>query len=175
MPKRFFSYRQQHGLDIKVARIFNTYGPRMHPNDGRVVSNFIVQPLTGSPITIYGEGAQTRSFCFVSDLVEALLRLMETPHSSAVQSTLAIRVSSRSANLPPRLSRRPAQIPSSSTEPLPADDPQQRCPDISKAKGLLGWCPTIPLAKPGSNNRILSPHPKRLYTRGTVADTRILG
>ena len=96
----FFDYHRQHGLEIKVARIFNTYGPRMHPADGRVVSNFIMQALKGEPITIYGEGGQTRSFCYVSDLVDGLIRLMETPPRSPGRSTSAIRPNSPSASLP---------------------------------------------------------------------------
>jgi UDP-glucuronate decarboxylase len=141
----FFDYRRQHNLPIKVARIFNTYGPRMHPNDGRVVSNFIVQALLGRDITLYGDGLQTRSFCYVDDLIDGLIRLMATPTDvtgpvnignptefkiiELAQMTLDL-VGSRS-----RLVRRP----------LPEDDPQQRQPDISLAGELLGWKPRVAL------------------------------
>lgn len=141
----FFDYRRQHNVRIKVARIFNTYGPRMHPNDGRVVSNFIVQALQGKPVTIYGQGTQTRAFCFVDDLVEGLIRLMETPdevtgpvnlgnpHEITVRE-LAERVIALCGDGVP-LDRRP----------LPQDDPARRCPDISLARRLLGWEPRVPL------------------------------
>ena len=141
----FFDYRRQHNLPIKVARIFNTYGPRMHPNDGRVVSNFIVQALLGHDITLYGDGLQTRSFCYVDDLIDGLIRLMATPTDvtgpinignpiefkiiELAQMTLDL-VGSRS-----RLVHRP----------LPEDDPQQRQPDISLAGELLGWKPRVAL------------------------------
>ncbi len=141
----FFDYKRQHGVRIKVARIFNTYGPRMHPNDGRVVSNFVVQSLQGLPVTIYGEGTQTRSFCFVDDLVDGLMRLMDTPdevtgpvnlgnpHEITVRE-LAERVIALCGD-GARLEKRP----------LPQDDPTRRCPDISLAKRLLGWEPKVPL------------------------------
>jgi UDP-glucuronate decarboxylase len=141
----FFDYKRQHNVRIKVVRIFNTYGPRMHPNDGRVVSNFIVQALQGKPITIYGEGTQTRSFCFVDDLVEGLIRLMDTPddvtgpvnignpHEITVRE-LAERVITLCGDAVPLEKR-----------PLPQDDPTRRCPDISLARRLLGWEPTVPL------------------------------
>ncbi|HWT10931.1 MAG TPA: UDP-glucuronic acid decarboxylase family protein [Roseomonas sp.] len=141
----FFDYKRQHNVRIKVVRIFNTYGPRMHPNDGRVVSNFIVQALQGKPITIYGEGTQTRSFCFVDDLVEGLMRLMDTPddvtgpvnignpHEITVRE-LAERVIALCGDAVPLEKR-----------PLPQDDPTRRCPDITLARRLLGWEPTVPL------------------------------
>jgi UDP-glucuronate decarboxylase len=141
----FFDYHRQHHLRIKVARIFNTYGPRMHPNDGRVVSNFIVQALRGEPITLFGDGSQTRAFCFVDDLVEGFLRLMATgdavtgpvnlgnPHEIPVRE-LATRII--------RLTGSASQI---VFRPLPQDDPTQRCPDISKARALLGWQPDVAL------------------------------
>ena len=141
----FFDYKRQHNVRIKVVRIFNTYGPRMHPNDGRVVSNFIVQALQGQPITIYGEGTQTRSFCFVDDLVEGLMRLMDTgddvtgpvnignPHEITVRE-LAERVIALCGDAVPLEKR-----------PLPQDDPTRRCPDITLARRLLDWEPTVPL------------------------------
>jgi len=141
----FFDYYRQHHLRIKVARIFNTYGPKMHPNDGRVVSNFIVQALRGDPITIYGDGSQTRSFCFVSDLVDGLIRLMETgddvtgpinlgnPNEFTIRGlaeTIIAKCESKSKIV---------------FQPLPADDPKQRQPDISRAQAMLGWAPAVRL------------------------------
>jgi UDP-glucuronate decarboxylase len=141
----FFDYNRQHNLRIKVARIFNTYGPRMHPNDGRVVSNFIMQALKGEPITLYGEGLQTRSFCYVDDLVEAFLRLMDTgdeitgPINLGNPGEFTIRALAEHV-LALTGSRSTIEF-----KPLPADDPQQRQPDIAKAKALLDWEPTIAL------------------------------
>jgi len=141
----FFDYRRQHGLPIKVARIFNTYGPRMHPNDGRVVSNFIVQALRGEPISVYGKGRQTRSFCYVSDTVEALLRLMASdedftgpvnvgnPHESTVLE-LAEKIISLTHSSSPIVFK-----------PLPNDDPVRRCPDITLARAMLDWQPQVAL------------------------------
>jgi len=141
----FFDYHRQHKLRIKVARIFNTYGPRMHPNDGRVVSNFIVQALQNKDITVYGDGAQTRSFCYVDDLVDGLIRLMETgndvvgPINLGNPGEIAIR----------QLAEQIIDITGSSSRivhrPLPADDPRQRRPDVSKAQELLDWRPTTAL------------------------------
>jgi len=141
----FFDYHRQHGVKIKIARIFNTYGPRMHPDDGRVVSNFIMQALTGRPITLYGTGSQTRAFCYVDDLVEGFIRLMDTgddvtgpvnlgnPHEITVHE-LAARI---------------IELTGSKSEvvfaPLPQDDPTQRCPDIGLARRTLGWEPRVPL------------------------------
>jgi UDP-glucuronate decarboxylase len=141
----FFDYHRQHRVAIKVARIFNTYGPRMHPNDGRVVSNFIVQALRNAPITLYGDGSQTRAFCFVDDLVEGFIRLMATggdvtgpvnlgnPHEISVRE----------------LAERIIGLTGSSSEivyrPLPEDDPVQRCPDITLARRLLDWAPGVAL------------------------------
>lgn len=135
----FFDYHRQHGLDIKVARIFNTYGPRMHPNDGRVVSNFIVQALKGEPITIYGEGNQTRSFCYVDDMIEGLLRLMDTPAGFSGPVNLG-----NSGEFTIReLAEEVIELTVSSSKlvfrPLPPDDPTQRQPDISLARQELGW------------------------------------
>jgi UDP-glucuronate decarboxylase len=141
----FFDYRRQHGLNIKVARIFNTYGPRMHPNDGRVVSSFIVQALTGQDITIFGEGTQTRSFCYVDDLVEAFVRLMNGPAalSGPVNLGNPNEVTIRSiAELVIRLTGSRSRL---VKKPLPEDDPKQRRPDISVARGALGWTPAVGL------------------------------
>ncbi|HET9483493.1 MAG TPA: UDP-glucuronic acid decarboxylase family protein [Xanthomonadales bacterium] len=143
----FFDYFRQHGLEIKVARIFNTYGPRMHPNDGRVVSNFIVQALKGEPITIYGEGRQTRSFCYVDDLIEGFLRLMDTPADFPGPVNLGNPGEFTIRQLAEQVI---AQTGSRSTlvfRPLPADDPTQRQPDISLARARLGWEPQVPLVE----------------------------
>ena len=141
----FFDYHRQHNMRIKVARIFNTYGPRMHPHDGRVVSNFIIQALKNEPITIYGDGSHSRSFCYAADLIDGLIRLMETgddvtgpinlgnPHESTIlelAETIKDLTHSKSEII---------------FEALPQDDPKRRCPDIEKAKSVLGWTPTTPL------------------------------
>ncbi|REC99533.1 UDP-glucuronate decarboxylase [Microbacterium sp. AG157] len=141
----FFDYRRQHDLSIKVIRIFNTYGPRMHPNDGRVVSNFIVQALRGEPITIYGDGSQTRSFCFVDDLVDGMVRLMNTDHSV----TGPINVGNPGEFTMLELANAVLEITGSSStiehRALPQDDPKQRQPNIDLARRELGWEPTIAL------------------------------
>jgi UDP-glucuronate decarboxylase len=141
----FFDYRRQHDLSIKVIRIFNTYGPRMHPNDGRVVSNFIVQALRGEPITIYGDGSQTRSFCFVDDLVDGMVRLMNTGH----EVTGPINVGNPGEFTMLELANAVLEITGSSStiehRPLPQDDPKQRQPNIDLARRELGWEPTIAL------------------------------
>ncbi|WP_448257931.1 UDP-glucuronic acid decarboxylase family protein [Microbacterium aurum] len=141
----FFDYRRQHDLDIKVIRIFNTYGPRMHPNDGRVVSNFIVQALRGESITIYGDGSQTRSFCFVDDLVDGMVRLMGTGHAV----TGPINVGNPGEFTMLELANAVLDITGSSSKiehrPLPQDDPKQRQPDITLARKELGWEPTVQL------------------------------
>ena len=141
----FFDYHRQHGVEIRIARIFNTYGTRMHPEDGRVVSNFIIQALKGEPITLYGDGSQTRSFCYVDDLIEGFIRLMAAddgvtgpvnlgnPHEISVR-TLAERVIALTGAQSEIVFR-----------PLPQDDPTQRCPDIGLARRMLGWEPTIAL------------------------------
>ena len=141
----FLDYHRQHGLNIKVARIFNTYGPRMHPNDGRVISNFIIQALRNDPITIYGEGAQTRSFCYVDDLIEASIRLMEAeddfigpvnlgnPHEITIREIAQTIISLTGSRATLKY------------KPLPSDDPARRCPDISLARERLGWQPRIQL------------------------------
>jgi UDP-glucuronate decarboxylase len=142
-----FDYHRQHKLRIKVARIFNTYGPRMHPNDGRVVSNFIVQALKGEPITIYGKGTQTRSFCYVDDLVEAFLRIMGTPDSF----TGPINIGNPGEFTIKELAEKVIDLTGSRSKlvykRLPQDDPMQRCPDITLAKKMLGWQPKIQLAE----------------------------
>ena len=141
----FFDYHRQYGTNIRVARIFNTYGPRMHPNDGRVVSNFIVQALRGKPLTLYGDGSQTRSFCYVSDLIEGLIGLMGAtdevtgPVNLGNPTELTIR----------EVAEKIIDMTGSESEleehPLPGDDPMQRCPDIGLAKSALGWEPQVAL------------------------------
>ncbi|HEY0633895.1 MAG TPA: UDP-glucuronic acid decarboxylase family protein [Gammaproteobacteria bacterium] len=140
-----FDYHRAHGVRIKVARIFNTYGPRMHPRDGRVVSNFILQALKGEAITVYGEGAQTRSFCYVDDLIEAFVRLMDSPD----EVTGPINTGNPGEFTILELAEKVIALTGSSSKlvklPLPQDDPKQRRPDISRAKELLGWEPKISL------------------------------
>jgi UDP-glucuronate decarboxylase len=141
----FFDYHRQHALEIKVARIFNTYGPRMHRADGRVVSNFIIQALAGDPITLYGDGSQTRSFCYVDDLVDGFVRLMESPSSVTGPINLGNPVEFTMRELANLVI---AQVGSSSIltqQPLPQDDPKQRQPNITLAKNLLGWAPKVDL------------------------------
>ena len=141
----FFDYHRQHGTRIKVARIFNTYGPGMHPDDGRVVSNFIVQALRGRPLTLYGDGTQTRSFCYRDDLLDACLRLMDTPDRFTGPVNLGnpheFRIGEL-ADMVVRLTNSSAPI---VYERLPVDDPRQRCPDIGLARQALGWEPVVPL------------------------------
>ncbi len=141
----FFDYRRQHKLEIKVARIFNTYGPRMHPNDGRVVSNFIMQALKGNPITVYGDGSQTRSFCYVDDLIDGFLKLMAAPY----EVTGPINLGNPGEFTILELTRKIIELTGSRSEllfnPLPQDDPKQRKPDITRAKTVLGWEPRVPL------------------------------
>jgi UDP-glucuronate decarboxylase len=141
----FFDYRRQHGLPIKVARIFNTYGPRMHPDDGRVVSNFIVQALRDQPITIYGKGQQTRSFCYVSDAIEGFVRLM----ASADDCTGPVNLGNPHECTVLELAELIATLTNSQSrfvyEPLPSDDPVRRCPDISLARATLNWQPRVAL------------------------------
>ena len=139
------SYARQHGVEVRIVRIFNTYGPRMHENDGRVVSNFVVQALRDEPITVYGEGQQTRSFCYVSDLVEGFIRLMASPHGvdpvnlGNPRETTVLEL----AEMIKRLARSKSEI---VRAPLPTDDPTRRRPDITRAQELLGgWSPRVPL------------------------------
>jgi len=141
----FFDYRRQHNLPIKVARIFNTYGPRMQLNDGRVVSNFIVQALTGRPITIYGDGKQTRSFCYVDDLIDGIVRLMETGSEITGPINLGTPVEFTMMELAETVIELTASKSSIEFKPLPVDDPRQRQPDISRARETLGWHPSIEL------------------------------
>jgi UDP-glucuronate decarboxylase len=141
----FFDYYRQHRLAIKVARIFNTYGPRMHPNDGRVVSNFIVQALKGTDITVYGDGSQTRSFCYVSDLVEALVRLMDTSSEFTGPINLGNPKEFTILQLAETIVRMTASRSKIVFKPLPTDDPVQRQPDIALARRELSWEPKVPL------------------------------
>jgi UDP-glucuronate decarboxylase len=141
----FFDYHRQLKLEIKVARIFNTYGPRMHPNDGRVVSNFIVQALKGMPITIYGDGQQTRSFCYVDDLVEGLLRLMRTPREVTGPINLGNPKEFTILELAEHVINLTGSRSKIERRPLPLDDPRQRQPDITRARETLDWTPGVPL------------------------------
>src|SRR4051812_23315596 len=158
----FFDYHRQHKMRIKVARIFNTYGPRMHLNDGRVVSNFVIQALKGEPITIYGTGSQTRSFCFVDDLVDGLMRLMASPDSE----TGPINLGNPAENTILELAQKVIAMTGSKSDiemrPLPSDDPRQRNPDIGKARKVLQWEPKVPLEK-GLEKTIA-------YFRGIIAE-----
>lgn len=141
----FFDYHRQHRLKIKVARIFNTYGPRMHPNDGRVVSNFVVQALKGQPITIYGDGSQTRSFCYVDDMVEALVLLMKTSDDVTGPINLGNPDEFTILNLAQQVIELTHSKSKIIFQELPADDPQKRRPEISQAHGSLGWFPKVTL------------------------------
>jgi len=141
----FFDYHRQHHLRIKVARIFNTYGPRMHPNDGRVVSNFIMQALKGEPITIYGDGSQSRSFCYVDDLIEGWIRLMDTPDDFTGPVNLGNPHEFTIRQLAEKVIEMTGAKSELICEPLPSDDPRQRQPDISLAREVLDWEPTIEL------------------------------
>jgi len=141
----FFDYHRQHGIDIKLVRIFNTYGPRMHPNDGRVVSNFIIQALEGEDITIYGDGSQTRSFCYVDDTVDGIIRMMNTPRGI----TGPVNLGNPNEISILDLARLIIDLTGSRSrivfKPLPQDDPRRRCPDITLAREKLGWKPKIDL------------------------------
>ena len=141
----FFDYHRQHKLDIKVARIFNTYGPRMHPNDGRVVSNFIVQALKREPITIYGDGSQTRSFCYADDLIEGFTALMASPSAVTGPVNLGNPVEFTMRELAELVIELTGARPELVFRPLPSDDPKQRQPDITLAKDALGWQPAVAL------------------------------
>jgi UDP-glucuronate decarboxylase len=140
----FFDYYRQVGLRIKVARIFNTYGPRMHHNDGRVVSNFIVQALLGEPITIYGAGSQTRSFCYVDDLIDGLVRLMNSPDELTGPINLGNPVEVTVRELAEEIIQLSGSSSGLSFQSLPEDDPLRRCPDITLAQRFLGWQPRVP-------------------------------
>ena len=141
----FFDYHRQHGVDIKVVRIFNTYGPRMHPKDGRVVSNFVVQALRGENLTIFGEGQQTRSFCYVDDLIEGFLRLMATPPGITGPVNIGNPGEFTMLELAEKVIRLTGTTSKLTFQPLPSDDPRQRKPDISLAQETLGWNPTVDL------------------------------
>jgi UDP-glucuronate decarboxylase len=143
----FFDYHRQHGVEIKVARIFNTYGPRMHPADGRVVSNFIMQALRGEPITIYGEGEQTRSFCYVDDLIDGLIRLMDSPPEMTGPVNLGNPTEFSMRQLAEQVLAMTGSKSQLEFRPLPPDDPRQRRPDISLAERSLGWTPRVSLAE----------------------------
>lgn len=141
----FFDYRRQHGMPIKVARIFNTYGPRMHPNDGRVVSGFIVSALKGEPVAVHGDGKQTRSFCYVDDLVDGLIRLMNTPYEVTgpinIGGTSEISIRGLADMVIQMTGSKSRVVHTDATE----DDPRRRQPDITAARNVLGWAPTTPL------------------------------
>ena len=143
----FFDYHRQHGLPIKVARIFNTYGPRMQPDDGRVVSNFIVQALKGEPLTVFGDGSQTRLFCYIDDMVDGLISLMNSPR----EVTGPVNLGNPGEFTMIELAKQVIALTDSDCElqhlPLPADDPVRRRPDISRAREVLGWEPAVPLSE----------------------------
>jgi UDP-glucuronate decarboxylase len=141
----FFDYWRQHNLEIKVVRLFNTYGPRMHPQDGRVVSNFVMSALTGSPITLYGDGSQTRSFCYVDDLVDGLVAMMNTDASITGPINLGNPGEFTVKELAEMIVDKIPTTSPMEIRPLPQDDPVRRQPDITRAKQQLGWEPTIPL------------------------------
>ena len=161
----FFDYHRQHGLPIKVARIFNTYGPRMHPADGRVVSNFIMQALSGEAITIYGDGEQTRSFCYVDDLIDGLVRLMGSPDEVTGPINLGNPTEFTIRELAETIIDMTGSKSPIVEKPLPADDPRQRQPDIEKARSLLGWEPKV-----GASRRDREDH--RLLPRRPLNDVR---
>lgn len=141
----FFDYHRAHGTRIKVGRIFNTYGPRMDPNDGRVVSNFIVQAIQNAPITIYGHGNQTRSFCYVDDLIEVIVRLMRSPDTVTGPINIGNPTEYRVIDLAQKIIELTGSSSQIVHKELPSDDPKQRRPDISLAQTVLGWSPTVPL------------------------------
>ena len=159
----FFDYHRQHGTVIKVARIFNTYGPRMLPDDGRVVSNFIVQALQGNDITIYGDGSQTRSFCYVDNLVDGLIRLMESPAALTGPVNLGNPGEFTIKELAEKVVALTGSESNITYEPLPEDDPTQRQPDITQASAELGWQPSVSLDE--------GLEPTVEYFRGVVAET----
>ncbi len=141
----FFDYHRQHRVKIKVARLFNTYGPRMHPQDGRVVSNFVVQALRGEPITLYGDGSQTRSFCYVEDMLDALMRLMDTGDTVTGPINLGNPGEFTIRELAEKVLAATGSRSKIEFRPLPSDDPRQRQPDITKARDILGWAPSTQL------------------------------
>ena len=163
------AYHRTHGLETRIARIFNTYGPRMRPRDGRVVSNFLVQALRGEPITIYGEGTQTRSFCYVDDLVDGIMRLFEADRVLPVNLGNPVEFSVR--ELADVVLEETGSASDLETKPLPQDDPAVRCPDITVARELLGWEPAVDLRE---GVRRTVPHFRTLVERGD-ARARVLG
>jgi UDP-glucuronate decarboxylase len=167
----FFDYFRQHNLKIRVARIFNTYGPRMHPDDGRVVSNFIVQALRGAPLTIYGNGSQTRAFCFVDDLIEGFLRLMAAVDHVTGPINLGNPNETSVAELAELVIALTGSRSTITSRPLPIDDPVQRCPDIGQAKALLGWQPTTSLKE--GLSRTIAYFDKLLSRRGAIEEGEI--
>jgi UDP-glucuronate decarboxylase len=178
----FFDYFRQHSVKIRVARIFNTYGPRMHPNDGRVVSNFIVQALTNVPITLYGDGTQTRAFCYVDDLIDGFLALMAAEDGITGPINLGNPVEISVAELAERVIALTGSRSSITRLPLPADDPIQRCPDIAQAQAVLGWQPRTDLQDGfGPHHRLFRRSLIRAqsrqspFGRGGAADDRIAG
>jgi len=141
----FFDYHRRHGVPIRVARIFNTYGPRMHPDDGRIVANFVLQALRGEPLTVYGDGRQTRAFCYVADMVEGLVRLMGAPDDLIGPVNLGNPAELPVLELARRVIRQSRSRSEVAFRPLPVDDPRRRRPDISRARDRLGWTPGTPL------------------------------
>ena len=142
----FFDYKRQHDVDIKVVRLFNTYGPRMHPRDGRVVSNFVMSALTGSPLTVYGDGSQTRSFCYVDDLIDGLVSMMNSGNEVSGPINLGNPGEFTIAELADLVLAATESTAGIEYRPLPQDDPIRRQPDITRAREILGWTPTVPLA-----------------------------
>ncbi len=163
----FFDYYRQHNLKIRVARIFNTYGPRMHPNDGRVVSNFIVQALHNEPITLYGDGSQTRAFCYVDDLIDGFLALMAAPDAVTGPINLGNPVETSVGELAAIIVALIGSRSSMVYRPLPVDDPVQRCPDITQAQTVLGWQPRTALED--GLSRTISYFDRLLTTAGQTA------
>jgi UDP-glucuronate decarboxylase len=166
----FFDYYRQHNLKIRVARIFNTYGPRMHPNDGRVISNFIVQALDNAPITLYGDGTQTRAFCFVDDLIDGFLALMAAKDDVTGPVNLGNPVETSVAELARLVVRLTGSRSKIEHRPLPVDDPIQRCPDIAQARAVLGWEPRTGLEQ--GLERTIGYFEKLLKKRGRAAARR---
>ena len=163
----FMDYHRQHGLKIKIARLFNTYGPRMHPDDGRVVSNFIIQALRNQPITLYGDGSQTRSFCFVNDMIDALTLLMDSPDSFVGPVNLGNPAEFTIRELAESVLRLSGSSSEIILKPLPPDDPERRRPDTSLARGQLGWIPKIDLEQ-GLKSTI--DYFRQVLERGTVTE-----
>jgi len=167
----FFDYHRQQNVRIRVVRIFNTYGPRMHPNDGRVVSNFIVQALRNEPITLYGDGTQTRAFCYVDDMIEGFLRMMDAPDDITGPMNLGNPVETPVIDLARLIIELAGSRSKIVHRPLPVDDPIRRCPDISQAKTLLNWQPQTPL-RPGLE-RTIAYFDKLLAERGETPKRKV--